>query len=42
MIDIIQAKEEADKRAKELLELDDEFGVGELVTEKLKQDQGSK
>ena len=35
----MQAKKEADKLAKQMEELDDEFGVGELVSEKLKKDR---
>ena len=38
----VQAKKEAEKRAKTMAELDDEFGVGDLVQEKLKQDQKSR
>jgi len=34
-----QAKEEAEKRAKMMSELDDEFGVGDLVSEKLTADK---
>ena len=33
-------KAEAEKRAKMMSELDDEFGVGEIVTDKIKQDKG--
>jgi len=36
----VDAKAEAEKRAKMMSELDDEFGVGEIVTDKIKQDKG--
>jgi hypothetical protein len=35
----VQAKKEAEKLAKQMEELDDEFGVADLVTEKLKKDR---
>jgi len=38
----VDAKKEAEKRAKAMAELDDEFGVGDLVTQKLKEDRSSK
>jgi len=36
----VEAKKEADKRAKMMSELDDEFGVADIVKEKIAQDRG--
>lgn len=38
----IQAKAEADKRAKMMSDLDDEFGVADIVQDKLKKDQAKR
>ena len=39
---LLQAKAEADKRAKMMSQLDDEFGVGDIVSDKLKEDSKNK
>ena len=38
----VKAKKEAEKRAKLMSELDDEFGVADIVKEKIKQDIGKR
>lgn len=42
IMSIIKAKAEADKRAKMMSDLDDEFGVADIVQDKLKKDQAKR